>query len=71
MMTKQISDLEAELDPRVFVRIHRSFIVKFDLIAEVQYVSKHRSWVVLRDGTRLPMSETGHKKLTARLGNIP
>jgi two-component system LytT family response regulator len=68
MMTKQISDLEAELDPRVFVRIHRSFIVKFDLIAEVQYVSKHRSWVVLRDGTRLPMSETGHKKLTARLG---
>ena len=71
MMTKQISDLEAELDPRVFVRIHRSFIVKFDLIAEVQYVSKHRSWVVLRDGTRLPMSETGHKKLTARLGGAP
>jgi two-component system LytT family response regulator len=69
MMTKQISDLEAELDPRVFVRIHRSFIVKFDLIAEVQYVSKHKSWVVLRDGTRLPMSETGHKKLAARLGN--
>lgn len=69
MMTKQISDLEAELDPRVFVRIHRSFIVKFDLIAEVQYVSKHKSWVVLRDGTRLPMSETGHKKLTARLAN--
>jgi two-component system, LytTR family, response regulator len=69
MMTKQISDLEAELDPRVFVRIHRSFIVKFDLIAEVQYVSKHKSWVVLRDGTRLPMSETGHRKLAARLGN--
>lgn len=71
MMTRQISDLEAELDPRLFVRIHRSFIVKFELIAEVQYVSKHKSWVVLRDGTRLPMSETGHKKLAARLGSAP
>ena len=69
MMTRQISDLEAELDPRIFVRIHRSFIVRFELIAEVQYVSRHKSWVVLRDGTRLPMSETGHKKLTARLGH--
>lgn len=69
LMSRQISDLEAELDPRVFVRIHRSFIVRFDLIAEVQHVSKHKSWVVLRDGTRLPMSETGHRKLTARLGN--
>lgn len=71
MMSRQISDLEAELDPRVFVRIHRSFIVRFDLIAEVQHVSRHKSWVVLRNGTRLPMSETGYRKLTARLGATP
>jgi two-component system LytT family response regulator len=64
----KISSLAEKLNPHVFVRIHRSYIVKFKLIDEFRYVCKHESWVVMRDGKKLPLSKTGYEKLQSLLG---
>lgn len=51
-----MKSLEARLDPRRFVRIHRSAIVNIDCVAQIEpYV--HGEYVVtMRDGTRLTSS---------------
>ncbi|RUO92300.1 DNA-binding response regulator [Corallococcus sp. AB018] len=45
--------LEEKLDPRQFLRAHRSFIVRLDRIAEVEPLPPGEYVFVLRDGTRL------------------
>jgi two-component system LytT family response regulator len=65
LLREKISTLEAELDPREFVCVHRSYIVRFKLITEIYYDSKHKSHVLLRDGTEVPLSKTGYEKLLA------
>ena len=55
--------LEARLDPARFVRVHRSAIVRFDRIRELQ---SHRQGIyrlVLRDGTELPVGEKYRHRL--------
>jgi two-component system LytT family response regulator len=68
LLREKISTLEAGLDPRVFVPVHRSYVVRFKLITDINYDSKHKSWVVLRDGTQVPLSRTGYEKLLALRG---
>jgi two-component system LytT family response regulator len=55
---ESLSALESRLDPAQFVRIHRSAIVRLDYVREVRFdvVSDTEAAVVLRDGTRLPVS---------------
>jgi two-component system LytT family response regulator len=62
-----LAEVEAELDPRVFVRIHRSFIVNLARIARVEPLTRDSRVVVLKDGRRLPVSRSGYKRLTALL----
>lgn len=71
LLRGKISALEAELDPRVFVCVHRSYIVRFKLITKINYDSKHKSWVVLRDGAEVPLSKTGYEKLLALRKKTP
>jgi two-component system LytT family response regulator len=63
-----LKSIEAELDPKIFVLIYRSYIVNINFIKEIRYISKHEHEVVLRDGTRLPLSEAGRKRLAELLG---
>jgi len=53
-----ISDLEASLDSRQFVRIHRSTIVNLDRVREVQPRSHGDYDVLMEDGTVLRLSRT-------------
>jgi two-component system, LytTR family, response regulator len=46
-------NVEAALDPAMFVRIHRGTIVNIDRITEVQPLFRGNAEVILRDGTRL------------------
>jgi two-component system LytT family response regulator len=58
LLRETLTRLEQELDPRQFVRIHRSAVVRIDRIAEL-YPETHGDFTVrLRDGTRLAMSRT-------------
>jgi two-component system LytT family response regulator len=53
-----ISDLEASLDSRQFVRIHRSTIINLDRVREVQPRSHGDYDVLMEDGTVLRLSRT-------------
>ncbi|MGV3517070.1 LytR/AlgR family response regulator transcription factor [Luteitalea sp.] len=63
-----ISSLEAQLDPGRFVRVHRSWLINLAYLAQVELEGKDRRVAVLRDGTRLPVSRSGHQRLTDALG---
>ena len=63
-----ISSIETQLDTRRFARIHRSFIVNLDRIARIEPYTKDSRVAVLRDGTQLPVSRSGHAKLKAIWG---
>jgi two-component system LytT family response regulator len=70
LLRDSMAALEAQLDPRKFLRIHRSVIVNLDRIRELEpwFHSEYR--VVLVDGTRLMLSRTCKKKLADLLGNL-
>jgi len=54
---------ENNLDENIFMRIHRSFIVRFDLISELEPYEKETYVVHLKDGSKLRSSKTGYKKI--------
>lgn len=48
--------LEPRLDPARFVRVHRSYMVHLDRIAEIQPQESGDARLVMRDGSRIPCS---------------
>ena len=66
LMRETMNGLEARLDPRRFVRIHRSTLVNADRVKEIHPLF-HGDWeVVLRSGARLIMTRT-HRERAQRL----
>jgi len=63
MKQKTMKYFESALNPKHFVRIHRSYIVKVDEIAEIQQYEKESYIVILHDKTKLKVSKTGYKNL--------
>jgi two-component system LytT family response regulator len=61
------SELELQLDPRQFVRIHRRYLVNLERVVEVQPWFAGDAIVVLRDGTKLRLSRTHRERFQARL----
>ena len=59
--------LEATLDARRFVRIHRSYLLNIDRIARVELYAKDSRVAILRDGIRLPVSRAGYARLAKLL----
>jgi two-component system LytT family response regulator len=60
---QRLADLESILDPRRFVRIHRSYILNVDRLARIELVAKDSRVAILKDGTRLQVSRTGYDRL--------
>ena len=52
----KLRDLEARLDPKTFIRVHRSAIVNLDAVVRVETWFRGEYRVVLRDDTRLTTS---------------
>lgn len=65
---ERIGALETQLDPRTFVRIHRSTIVPVGRIREVQPLTHGDHVVILRDGRVLRVSRSRRDALAAALG---
>ena len=63
-----MSELESQLDPARFVRIHRSFIMNIERLARIDLYGKDSWLAILSDGSKLPMSRTGHAKLKDLIG---
>lgn len=64
---QSLGSLEACLDPSRFVRIHRSYLLNLDRLAKIELMAKDSHFAILKDGTRLPLSRSGHTRLKALL----
>jgi len=62
-----LSRLEEELDPRRFIRIHRSTILNIDRLSKIEPYAKDSRVAILHDGTRLLVSRAGYAKLKTLL----
>lgn len=71
LLRETISSLESQLDPKKFVRIHRSSIVRLDRIHELQPWFHGEYRIILRDGTQLTLSRNHRDKLQEALGKLP
>ncbi len=63
MKQKTMHYFESSLDPHNFARIHRSFIVRVDQIAQLQQYEKESYVAILHDKTKLKVSKSGYKNL--------
>jgi len=62
-----LAELEKSLDPKRFVRIHRSYLLNLDRLARLEGDGGDGRVAVLKDGTRLPVSRSGYGRLKALL----
>lgn len=63
-----MAELEAQLDAGRFVRVHRSYLLNIERLARLELYAKD-SWIaILADGTRIPVSRSGHARLKELLG---
>jgi two-component system, LytTR family, response regulator len=69
MLRETISDLSERMEPRRFVRIHRSAIVNLDGVVEIYREGTARASIRLADGQILKMSKAGRERLLA-LGKV-
>jgi len=60
---KTMRYFETALDPHNFARIHRSYIVRIDQIAQLQQYEKESYVAILHDKTKLKVSKSGYKNL--------
>jgi two-component system LytT family response regulator len=70
LVRASLNTLEANLDPRVFFRLHRSVIVRLDAV-EMLIREGGGSYVVqLANGTKLPVGRSRREELERRLGRL-
>jgi two-component system LytT family response regulator len=62
-----IASLEAALDPKQFVRVHRSYVVNLERVSRIEPYGKDSRVAVLSTGMRLPVSRAGYARLQALL----
>jgi two-component system, LytTR family, response regulator len=62
-----ISSIESLLDPKNFLRIHRSYIVTLERVSKVEPYGRDSHVAILTDGSRLPVSRSGYARLRAVL----
>jgi two-component system LytT family response regulator len=62
-----IASLEAALDPKLFVRIHRSYVVNLERVTRIEPYGKESRVAILSSGVKLPVSRAGYARLQALL----
>jgi two-component system LytT family response regulator len=64
---KTMKYFETHLDASQFIRVHRSYIVNVNYIAQLEHFTKDSYVVILKTGAKLKVSDSGYKNLKARL----
>jgi len=68
LKNRTMAHFEKSLDANVFVRTHRSFIVNVQQITRIDPYEKE-SWIaILKNGTQVSVSKSGHARLKQVLG---
>jgi two-component system LytT family response regulator len=68
LLRRSLSDLEQDLDPNVFCRVHRSSIVNLEQVRGLKLGEDGEYQVQLDDGATVRLSRRYRKHLQARLG---
>jgi two-component system LytT family response regulator len=63
LKNQPLSELEGQLDPSAFVRVHRSYIVNIAAIRRIEQASKDTHCAVLDGDVRIPISRSGYQKV--------
>jgi two-component system LytT family response regulator len=71
LVRESLNQLEATLDPRQFLRVHRSAIVKIERVRELERGPDGTLTVVLQGGTRIPVSRSRREHVEVTLGRAP
>jgi two-component system LytT family response regulator len=58
-----LGELEALLDARAFVRIHRRYVLNLARLAKIELTVTDSRMAILTDGTQLPISRSGYIRL--------
>lgn len=59
----RMAELEQGLDPALFVRVHRSYIVRVAAIGRIEAPTRDSWCAVLEDGKRVPVSRSGYQRV--------
>ena len=62
-----LAELEALLDPRAFVRVHRRYILNVARLVKIETTASESRVALLADGSRLPISRAGYARLRDHL----
>jgi two-component system, LytTR family, response regulator len=69
-LTQQtLHSLEASLDPRQFVRVHRSYLLNVSRVTRIEPWGHGSKMAVLQDGRKVPISRAGEARLRVALGS--
>jgi two-component system LytT family response regulator len=63
LKTQRLSELEAQLDPAKFVRVHRSFLISLAQLKSIERAAKDSYVAILHSGQQVPISRAGHERL--------
>jgi len=63
LLRESLNELALRLDPKFFVRVHRSAIVRIDRIDEMEALANRDATLRLKNGARLRVSRTYSEKL--------
>ena len=58
-----LSHLEKLLDDRLFIRIHRSYMLNIDFLSKIEPYAKDSRIAILKSGQTLPVSRSGYSNL--------
>jgi two-component system LytT family response regulator len=59
----RMAELEQGLDPALFLRVHRSYIVNVGAIERIEAPTRDSWCAVLKGGKRVPVSRSGYQKV--------
>lgn len=70
IVRETMNQIASQLDPKTFVRIHRSTMVRIEAIREIQPLTNGDRAVILRDETRLTLSRSYRERAKRALGTV-
>ena len=68
LKNKTMNFFEQTLDPKYFVRVHRSYMIAIQQITRIDPYEKDAHLAILKSGAKIPVSKTGYVKLKQVLG---
>ncbi|MDB5262292.1 MAG: DNA-binding response regulator [Adhaeribacter sp.] len=68
LKSKTMGYFENSLDPKKFIRVHRSYMLQISQITRIEPYEKDSHVAILKSGAKVPVSRSGYVKLKQVLG---